>query len=146
MTRWPRNDPTRTSAAAKSTAPKTIIRGGGALDSRKRRTRSQPASTTPVCPGGRTEAGIPGRVPRDVPSTTASPADPSARRATVTASPRSTDANAALRAGRSAGPTGVTRISTTPPQVRPTAKASSSDRPKVRAVPCPVSRDSRHSS
>ncbi len=130
-------------------APKTIIRGGGTLDSTNRvrsAVQRDPLSETakaPVRPASsmarvsatavRSSSGCPSRPPSYEPSgwtssaLPSSSAGPRATRATAAGSPRAAADSAAantLRPGASAV-TGVTRTSMDPPQVSPTAKASS---------------------
>ena len=145
----PMNEPTRATAAAKSMAPKTSIRGGGAIDSTStatssiRRSPSGPRWSTPVDPA----ASKPRASSITASSSRSLPSEPDARSgqttnrapsragevsgasttvATATGSWAATDAAMSAICGKWARSTGSTRMSITPPQVSPTEKASSS--------------------
>ncbi|CAM5461206.1 hypothetical protein SCALM49S_03837 [Streptomyces californicus] len=150
VTWWPRNLPARTNAAAKSTAPNTIIRGGSTLDSTSRVSPPgqcepsseramvpvRPVSSRAAAPAAavRSSSGWPPSPPSAEPSARTSSARPSnasgpsttrARAAGPPATAAASAARSTSRCGESAR-TGVTMMSRTPPQVSPTAKASSS--------------------
>src|SRR5689334_231997 len=145
-------------AAAKSMAPNTSIRGGGANDctntasSSSRRCPSAPYRSTVVVPCSRTPraSSVTASSSRSEPSEPARRSGHTARWAPIgpgpamtvasaTGSARSIEAATGPNPGTVARETGSTKTSMMPPHVRPTANASSSLTPYVCCTGSPVS-------
>jgi hypothetical protein len=166
--------PSLATAAAKSIAPNTSIRGAGANDWTK--TDSSSLLRSPSGPYLRTPVRPCASIPRASSSTAWSsrfpdPSVPDDRRpwgsvspvvqitrlaptcpgpamtvATATGSSARTAAATSPSSGNNSWLAGSTKTSMMPPQVRPTAKASSSDMPYVCSTGCPLARTSPVSS